>query len=57
MCHLAELIDKALEIASRPNVIFTSFGDMLRVPGSKKDLLLSALPAAMCGWSIHRWMP
>lgn len=33
-----ELIDKALEIASRPNVIFTSFGDMLRVPGSKKDL-------------------
>ncbi len=33
-----ELIDKALEIASRPDVIFTSFGDMLRVPGSKKDL-------------------
>ena len=34
-----ELIDKAIEIASRPDVIFTSFGDMLRVPGSKKDLL------------------
>jgi hydrogenase expression/formation protein HypD len=34
-----ELIDKAIEIASRPNVIFTSFGDMLRVPGSAKDLL------------------
>ncbi len=33
-----ELIDKALEIASRPNVIFCSFGDMLRVPGSTKDL-------------------
>ncbi|UCD64107.1 MAG: hydrogenase formation protein HypD [Candidatus Zixiibacteriota bacterium] len=33
-----ELIDKALAIASRPGVIFTSFGDMLRVPGSKKDL-------------------
>lgn len=33
-----ELIDKALEIASRPNVIFCSFGDMLRVPGSSKDL-------------------
>ena len=33
-----ELIDKAIEIASRPNVIFCSFGDMLRVPGSKKDL-------------------
>ncbi|MBI4026491.1 MAG: hydrogenase formation protein HypD [Verrucomicrobia bacterium] len=34
-----ELIDKAIEIASRPNVIFCSFGDMLRVPGSAKDLL------------------
>jgi hydrogenase expression/formation protein HypD len=29
-----ELIDKALQIASRPGVIFCSFGDMLRVPGS-----------------------
>ncbi len=35
-----EIIDKALEIASRPNVIFTSFGDMLRVPGSNKDLFM-----------------
>jgi hydrogenase expression/formation protein HypD len=34
-----ELIDKAIEIASRPKVIFCSFGDMLRVPGSEKDLL------------------
>jgi len=34
-----ELIDKALEIAARPEVIFCSFGDMLRVPGSKADLL------------------
>jgi hydrogenase expression/formation protein HypD len=34
-----ELIDKALEIAARPDVIFTSFGDMLRVPGSTTDLL------------------
>lgn len=33
-----ELIDKAIEIASRPDVIFCSFGDMLRVPGSLKDL-------------------
>ncbi len=32
------VIDKALEIASRPDVIFCSFGDMLRVPGSGKDL-------------------
>lgn len=34
-----ELIDKAIDIASRENVIFCSFGDMLRVPGSEKDLL------------------
>ena len=34
-----ELIDKALVIARRPEVIFTSFGDMLRVPGSEADLL------------------
>ncbi len=33
-----ELIDKALEIAQRPEVIFCSFGDMLRVPGSENDL-------------------
>lgn len=33
-----ELIDKAHAIASLPNVIFTSFGDMLRVPGSHRDL-------------------
>ena len=32
------IIDKALAIAARPNVIFCSFGDMLRVPGSGKDL-------------------
>ena len=32
------VIDKALAIASRPEVIFCSFGDMLRVPGSKTDL-------------------
>src|SRR5487761_1910161 len=34
-----EMIDKALEIAAQPEVIFTSFGDMLRVPGSTTDLL------------------
>lgn len=33
-----ELIDKAIEIALKPNVVFCSFGDMLRVPGSTKDL-------------------
>jgi hydrogenase expression/formation protein HypD len=34
-----ELIDRAVAIAKRPEVIFTSFGDMLRVPGSAADLL------------------
>ncbi len=34
-----ELIDRAIAIARRPGVIFTSFGDMLRVPGSQTDLL------------------
>jgi len=34
-----EKIDKALAIASQPDVIFTSYGDMLRVPGTEEDLL------------------
>ena len=33
-----ELIDKALAIASRTDVIFCSYGDMLRVPGTRQDL-------------------
>jgi hydrogenase expression/formation protein HypD len=33
-----ELIDKAVEIARRPGVILCSFGDMLRVPGTRGDL-------------------
>ncbi|HEX8991400.1 MAG TPA: hydrogenase formation protein HypD [Anaerolineales bacterium] len=33
-----EQIDKAIALASNPNVIFTSYGDMLRVPGSDRDL-------------------
>jgi hydrogenase expression/formation protein HypD len=34
-----EMLDRAHAIASRPEVIFCSFGDMLRVPGSRGDLL------------------
>lgn len=34
-----ETIDRAHAIASLPDVVFTSFGDMLRVPGSSQDLL------------------
>jgi hydrogenase expression/formation protein HypD len=33
-----EFVDRAIEIASRPGVIFVSYGDMLRVPGSRSDL-------------------
>jgi hydrogenase expression/formation protein HypD len=33
------IIDKAIEIAATDGVIFCSFGDMLRVPGSRRDLL------------------
>jgi hydrogenase expression/formation protein HypD len=34
-----EMIDRAHAIAAQPGVVFTSFGDMLRVPGSRGDLL------------------
>jgi hydrogenase expression/formation protein HypD len=34
-----EVLDKAVELAARPDVILCTFGDMLRVPGSHKDLL------------------
>ena len=34
-----EQVDKAIALAARPDVIFTSYGDMLRVPGSTHDLL------------------
>lgn len=34
-----EIIDHALHIAARPDIIFCSFGDMLRVPGTHTDLL------------------
>jgi len=34
----AEILDKAMELAARPDVIFCSFGDMLRVPGNATDL-------------------
>lgn len=34
-----DIIDRAIELASRDNIILCTFGDMLRVPGSEKDLL------------------
>ncbi|MCK5331948.1 MAG: hydrogenase formation protein HypD, partial [Candidatus Marinimicrobia bacterium] len=41
-----EIIDKAIAIALQPNVIFTSFGDMLRVPGSNMDLFMASSEGA-----------
>ncbi|MFQ5862794.1 MAG: hydrogenase formation protein HypD [Candidatus Brocadiales bacterium] len=41
-----EMLDKAVHIASRPEVVFCSFGDMLRVPGSEKDLIASRAEGA-----------
>jgi len=34
-----ELIERALDLAARPEITFCSFGDMLRVPGRSRDLL------------------
>ncbi|MBI2808185.1 MAG: hydrogenase formation protein HypD [Planctomycetes bacterium] len=34
-----EMVDRAIAIAARPEVIFCSFGDMMRVPGTQSDLL------------------
>ena len=50
-----EMIDKAHAIARVADVIFCSFGDMLRVPGSDGDLLHhQSLWAAMCASSTRR---
>ena len=50
-----ELIDQAVAIASRPDVIFCSFGDMLRVPGQpERSVCGEGGRAATCGSSIRR---
>jgi hydrogenase expression/formation protein HypD len=41
-----EQIDRAIAIARRPGVILTSFGDMLRVPGTRTDLLAARAEGA-----------
>lgn len=41
-----EMLDRAVHIASQPGVIFCSFGDMLRVPGSEKNLITSRAEGA-----------
>jgi len=41
-----EMVDRAIRIASLPDVIFTSYGDMLRVPGSQSDLFQASANGA-----------
>ena len=36
-----DVIDQAIALAERPDVVFCSFGDMLRVPGSRESLLVA----------------
>ena len=41
----------------KPDVIFCSFGDMLRVPGEfVGSVPHPRAPAVTCGWCTHRWM-
>jgi len=56
-----ESIDKAVEIAGQPGAILCSFGDMLRVPGSRGDLLTARaeggdVRALYSPLDARRWM-
>ena len=54
----ANMIDMVLDLSQQPGVLITSYGDLLRVPGSKHgDSLLSAARwAEKWSPSIHPWM-
>ena len=52
-----ELVDKAIALASRPEVVFTSYGDMLRVPGSRGDLFSVKAAGAISASSTPRLTP
>ena len=41
-----EIIDQAIQIAMQKDVVFCSFGDMLRVPGSKENMLTARAKGA-----------
>ena len=48
-------VDDAIAMAHEPGVIFTCFGDMMRVPGSRGDAHRRQAPRApTCGWSTRR---
>ena len=49
-------VDDCVAIAERRGVIFTTFGDAMRVPGSQEKPARRPRPTApMCAWSIRRW--
>ena len=47
-------VDDGIAIAHEEGVIFTCFGDMMRVPGSNGSLLEAKAPAPTSGWSTRR---
>ncbi len=49
-------VDECIQIAERLEVIFTTFGDAMRVPGTKGSLLDARRGAAISEWFIRRWM-
>ena len=48
-------VDDCVSIAERPEVIFTTFGDAMRVPGSKGACFKPRPTAPTCAWSIPPW--
>ena len=52
-----EEIDRTIKLARIPKAIVTTFGDMLRVPGTASSLQEEKGKVPMCGWSIPPLMP
>ena len=50
-------VDDAISVAKQPGVIFTSFGDMMRVPGSRGNLLKAKAEGPTSGSSTRRSTP
>lgn len=49
-------VDDCVSIAEQPNVIFTTFGDAMRVPGTRKAYYKPKQTVVMCAWCIRQWM-
>ena len=50
-------VDDAISLAERPEVVFTTFGDMLRVPGGRGRFSRRRREALTSGWSTRRSTP